>query len=173
MADEQDHYEALGVSPTSEFEVIKAAYRALMREDHPDALNVRAGGTARLNVPRGATSQTFVDVPAPMYDAIFRLNDPEPYMLQLLVDRVTGNGSASLKVGDFPVLSRSFQLSQFQATAAQPSLLSAPRLRTAALQDKPSQCMFVTSEYTQGSTAARLRSHFANRECPLSTHCGH
>jgi hypothetical protein len=80
-------------------------------------LNVRAGGTARLNVPRGATSQTFVDVPAPMYDAIFRLNDPEPYTLQLLVDRVTGNGTASLKVGDFPALSRSFQLSQFQANS--------------------------------------------------------
>lgn len=78
-------------------------------------LNVRAGGTARLNVPRGAVSQTFVDVPTPVYDAIFRANDPEPFTLQLLVDRRTGNGRASLKVGDFPVLSRSFQLSQFQS----------------------------------------------------------
>jgi hypothetical protein len=80
-------------------------------------LNVRAGGTARLNVPIGATSQTFVDVPAPVYDAIFRSVDPEPFTLQLLVDRVSGNGTASLKVGDFPVLSRSFQLSEFQANS--------------------------------------------------------
>jgi hypothetical protein len=81
------------------------------------SFSARAGGTARLNVPFGATSQTFVDVPAPIYDAIFRANDPEPFTLQLLVDRVTGNGSASLKVGDFPVLSRSFQLSQFQTNS--------------------------------------------------------
>lgn len=42
MAAEQDHYEVLGVSPKSEPEVIKAAYRAMMRKYHPDA----AAGTA-------------------------------------------------------------------------------------------------------------------------------
>ena len=78
-------------------------------------LNVRAGGTARLNVPFGAVSQTFIDVPAPVYAAIFRPDNPEPFTLQLLVDRRTGNGRASLRVGDFPILSRSFQLSQFQS----------------------------------------------------------
>lgn len=79
------------------------------------SLNVRPGETARLNVPFGATSQTSVDLPPPVYDAIFRHD--EPFTLQLLIDRVSGNGTASLKVGDFPVLSRTFQLSQFQANS--------------------------------------------------------
>lgn len=94
-------------------------------------LNVRAGGTARLNVPLGATSQTFVDVPAPVYEAIFRPNDPEPFTLQLLVDRVSGNGRASLKVGAFPVLSRSFQLSQFQANSGPPITAVGPTIANA------------------------------------------
>lgn len=79
------------------------------------SLNVRPGEMARLNVPFGATSQTSVDVPPPMYDAIFRHD--EPFTLQLLIDRISGNGTASLKVGDFPLLSKTFQLSQFQANS--------------------------------------------------------
>jgi len=78
-------------------------------------LNARVGGTARLNVPFGATSQTFVDVPAPMYAAIFRLTDPAPYTIRLLVDRISGTGRASLSVDGFAPLSRTFQLSDFQA----------------------------------------------------------
>lgn len=79
------------------------------------SLNVRPGEAARLNVPRGATSQTFVDLPPAMYDAIFRRD--EPFTIRLLIDRVSGEGTASLKVGDFPVLSRTFQLSEFQANS--------------------------------------------------------
>jgi hypothetical protein len=94
-------------------------------------LNVRPGGSARLNVPFGATSQTFVDLPAPVYEAIFRPDNPEPFTLQLLVDRVTGNGKASLKVGAFPVLSRSFQLSQFQANSGDPITAVGPAIANA------------------------------------------
>jgi hypothetical protein len=94
-------------------------------------VNVRADGTARLNVPFGATSQTFVAVPAPVYDAIFRPNDPEPFTLQLLVDRVTGNGRASMKVGDFPVLSRSFQLAEFQANSGPAITVLGPTIANA------------------------------------------
>jgi len=77
------------------------------------SLNVRPGETARLNVPFGATSPTSADLPPALYDAIFRHD--EPFTLQLLIDRKSGNGTASLKVGDFPILSRTFQLSQFKA----------------------------------------------------------
>lgn len=79
------------------------------------SLNVRPGETARLNVPFGATSQTSADLPPDMYDAIFRHD--EPFTLQLLIDRVSGNGTASLKVGDLPPLSKTFQLSQFLANS--------------------------------------------------------
>jgi hypothetical protein len=79
-------------------------------------LTSRAGGTARLQVPFGATSQTNIDVPPAMYDAIFRTDDPEAFTLGLLVDRKLGNATASLTVDGFPVLSRSFQLKDFQAT---------------------------------------------------------
>jgi hypothetical protein len=78
-------------------------------------INVRAGGTARLNVPFGAASQTFVELPGPMYNAIFRKTDPEPFTLQLLVDRITGTGRTSLMVEGFATLSRTFQLSDFKA----------------------------------------------------------
>ncbi len=78
-------------------------------------LTARAGGTARLQVPFGATSPTFVDVPPAMYYAIYRSDDPEAFTLGLLVDRVSGNATASLAVDGIPVLSRSFQLKDFQA----------------------------------------------------------
>lgn len=94
-------------------------------------LNVRPGGNARLNVPFGATSPTFVDLPGPVYDAIFRSDNPEPFTLQLLVDRITGNGSASLKVADFPVLSKSFQLSQFKANSGDPITAVGPAVANA------------------------------------------
>ena len=95
------------------------------------SLSARPGGTARLNVPFGATSPTSVDLPAPVYEAIFRPDNPEPFTLQLLVDRVTGNGNASLRVGDFPVLSRSFQLSQFQANSGDPITAVGPAIANA------------------------------------------
>jgi hypothetical protein len=69
-----------------------------------------------LNVPLGAASPTFVDLPPELYDAIYRDVDPEPFVLELEIDRVTGFGTASLKVGD-AVLSRNFVLSDFRANA--------------------------------------------------------
>jgi len=78
-------------------------------------INVRAGGVARLNVPFGATVQTFVEIPGPMYQAIFRKIDPEPFTLQLMIDRISGNGRASLLVEGFPTLTRTFMLADFKA----------------------------------------------------------
>ena len=68
-------------------------------------------------MPFGAAAQTFVELPGPMYQAIFRTDDPEPFTLQLIVDRISGNGRASLMVEGFPTLTRTFQLSNFTADA--------------------------------------------------------
>ena len=50
MSSFQDHYAVLGVAPTAEPEVIRAAYRVLAQRHHPDR-NTNADGSAmvRLN----------------------------------------------------------------------------------------------------------------------------
>lgn len=76
-------------------------------------LNVRADG-ARLNVVGSSVPPNLPNVPQDIYDAIFDPIDPQPFTLELVVDRITGVGQASLKVGEF-VVSHSFQFAAFKA----------------------------------------------------------
>jgi len=55
------------------------------------------GPAARMNV-RGIVGTAREEIPPATYDAIFAA-DPKPFTLQLIVDRISGKGSASFKCG--------------------------------------------------------------------------
>jgi hypothetical protein len=71
------HYEALGVSPTAEPEVIQGAYRALMRKYHPDA-----NGGAYSDARAKRINEAYATLSDPglraAYDAQRRAADPPP-----------------------------------------------------------------------------------------------
>ena len=75
-------------------------------------LQVR-GATARFNTPGASPFVNLPNMPQEVYDAIFNPTDPQPFTLELLVDRKTGRGEASLKVGD-AVFSRTFEFFVFK-----------------------------------------------------------
>ena len=66
------------------------------------------GATARLNVPGAIPPAGLSNIPQAVYDAIFNPEDPLPFTLELMLDRKTGAGRASLKAGDY-VISHDFQ----------------------------------------------------------------
>jgi hypothetical protein len=76
------------------------------------ALQVRGTG-ARLNVVGASAPPNLPNIPQAVYDAIFDPVDPQPFVLQILIDRVSGAGEASLKAGDW-VESVSFQSAAFR-----------------------------------------------------------
>lgn len=76
-------------------------------------LQVR-GAQARLNTPGASVPANLSDLPQEIYDAIFSPTDPQPFTLELLVDRKTGLGEASFKAGD-AVFSHTFQFADFKA----------------------------------------------------------
>ncbi len=71
---------------------------------------------ARLNTPGAATPAAFPNVPQEIYDAIFDEDDPQPFTLEMLVNRREGYGEASLKVGD-AVFSRTYEFAVFRANS--------------------------------------------------------
>lgn len=77
-------------------------------------INVRPGFIVRLNVPFGATAPTAMVLPQAVKDAIFSTSDPEPFTLELTMDRKQGTGTAKLLVAD-QVFSLSFTLADFLA----------------------------------------------------------
>jgi hypothetical protein len=90
------------------------------------SFQVRANA-ARLNVVGADPAPNLPNVPQAIYDAIFDQSDPQPFTLELLVDRITGEGKASLKVGD-AVFSHEFRFAAFKpdsgpvVTAVGPSI---------------------------------------------------
>ena len=84
-------------------------------------INVRPGFLVRLNVPFGSTEPTNMVLPQAVRDAIFSTTDPQPFTLELTMDRTNGTGNAKLTVGD-QVFSLPFILSDFLADGG-------PRLR--------------------------------------------
>ena len=100
------------------------------------SLQVR-GTSLRFNSPGGGPG---TDLPPEVYNEIFSLTDPQPFTLELLVDRINGAGKVSIKVGD-RVFSRNVTFAAFPAnsgpaiTAVGPSLgiVSAPG-QTASVQ---------------------------------------
>ena len=95
------------------------------------------GTSLRFNSPGGGPG---TDLPPEVYNEIFSLTDPQPFTLELLVDRINGAGKVSIKVGD-RVFSRNVTFAAFPAnsgpaiTAVGPSLgiVSAPG-QTASVQ---------------------------------------
>ena len=77
-------------------------------------INVRPGFLVRLSVPFGATQQTAMVLPQAVKDAMFSTADPQPFTLELTMDRVKGEGSAKLTVGD-DVFTLPFILADFSA----------------------------------------------------------
>ena len=76
-------------------------------------LQVR-GATARLNTPGASVPGNLPFLPQELYDAIFSPTNPQPFTLELLVDRKTGRGEASLKIGE-TVYSHQFEYLDFKA----------------------------------------------------------
>ena len=77
-------------------------------------INVRPGFVVRLNVPFGAAAPTAMVLPQAVKDAMFSASDPEPFTLELTMDRKEGTGTAKLTVAD-QVFSLPFVLSEFLA----------------------------------------------------------
>lgn len=75
-------------------------------------LQVR-GAAARYNTPGASPFVNLPNMPQEVYDEIFDPIDPQPFTLELLVDRKTGHGESSLKVGD-AVFSRTFEFFVFR-----------------------------------------------------------
>jgi hypothetical protein len=77
-------------------------------------VNVRPDFLVRFGVPLGSTEPARVVLPQPVKDAIFSTTDPQPFTIELTIDRVHGTGTAKLMVID-QVFSVPFVLSDFRA----------------------------------------------------------
>ena len=71
------------------------------------SLQVR-GTTARLNAVGAIPMAGLPNVPQAVYDAILNPENPQPFTLELKLDRKSGVGTATLKVGDYYSLSHNF-----------------------------------------------------------------
>ena len=81
-------------------------------------LQVRAGN-ARLNAPGVTPPLNLDNLDSATYNRIFRENGPAQFTLTFLVDRSTGKGTATIKVGDV-VVSKQSDLTVFKATSGEP-----------------------------------------------------
>ena len=77
-------------------------------------VNVRPNQVVRLNVPFGSVETRNTVLPQAVKDAIFSTTDPQPFTLELTIDRRDGTGTAKLMVID-QVFSLSFHLADFVA----------------------------------------------------------
>ena len=77
-------------------------------------VNVRPNQLVRLNVPFGSVETTNMVLPQAAKDAIFSTTNPQPFTLELTIDRTKGKGTAKLTVAD-QVYSLTFTLSDFVA----------------------------------------------------------
>jgi hypothetical protein len=77
-------------------------------------VNVRPGFLVRFGVPFGSVDTARVVLPDSIKQAIFSTTDPQPFTIELIVNRVRGTGLAKLKVAD-QVFSVPFVLSDFLA----------------------------------------------------------
>jgi hypothetical protein len=73
------------------------------------------GPAARMNV-RGIEGSAKVEIPPPTYDAIFSVTDPQPFTLELLIDRTSGTGTATFRCGG-TVLPKDVTFSAFKANS--------------------------------------------------------
>ena len=77
-------------------------------------VNVRPNQLVRLNVPFGSVETRNMVLPQAVKDAIFSTTDPQPFTIELTIDRKAGTGTVKLMVID-QVFSLSFTLADFLA----------------------------------------------------------
>lgn len=77
-------------------------------------VNVRPNQLVRLNVPFGSVETRNMVLPQAVRNAIFSTTDPQPFTLELTIDRKLGKGTAKLTVID-QVFSLNFTLADFVA----------------------------------------------------------
>jgi hypothetical protein len=82
-------------------------------------INVRPNQLVRLNVPFGSVETANMVLPQDVKDAIFSTTDPQPFTLELTIDRKQGKGTAKLTVID-QVFSLDFTLADFVADGGPP-----------------------------------------------------
>lgn len=91
------------------------------KEDLPDqprvftTVNVRPGFLVRLNVPFGSVEPTNTVLPTDVKNMIFSTTNPQPFTLELTIDRTTGTGQVELAVRGKTVGPLSFHLADFLA----------------------------------------------------------
>jgi len=76
-------------------------------------LQVRDGGV-RLNLPGAKPALDLENLEQDRFEAVFDPDDPAPITLELLVDRISGRGEASVQIGDFPKVSGSSMFKDFK-----------------------------------------------------------
>lgn len=79
-------------------------------------LQIREGGV-RLNMPGSDPALNLPNMEQDRFDAIFDQQNPAPIMLELLVDRTTGTGQGTIKIGDFPAVSKTATFRDFKANS--------------------------------------------------------
>lgn len=77
-------------------------------------MNVRPNQIVRFQIPFGSVEPRNVVLPQAVKDAIFSTTDPQPFTIELTIDRVEGTATAKLMVID-QVFSLDFTLSDFLA----------------------------------------------------------
>jgi len=100
---------------------------------------VRANG-ARLNVVGASAQANQLNVPQEVYDAVFDPIDPQPFTLELLIDRVSGVSWAALKIGNWTA-SHTFLPAAFLANSG-PSITAVGV--SVAISNAPGQTASVT-----------------------------
>ena len=76
-------------------------------------INVRPGFVVRLQVPFGAVETTNTTLSQEIKDLIFSTTDPQPFTIELTIDRKNGTGQSKLTVGDKVVGPLFFHLDGF------------------------------------------------------------
>ena len=77
-------------------------------------VNARPNQLVRFQVPFGSVEPTNTVLPQAVKDAIYSTTDPQPFTIELTIDRKLGTGTAKLMVID-QVFSLSFTLADFRA----------------------------------------------------------
>lgn len=77
-------------------------------------VNARPNQVVRFQVPFGSVEPANMVLPQAVKDAIYSTTDPQPFTIELTIDRKLGKGTAKLTVID-QVFSLSFRLSDFLA----------------------------------------------------------
>ena len=77
-------------------------------------VNARPNQVVRFQIPFGSVESRNVVLPQAVKDAIYSTTDPQPFTIELTIDRKTGTGTAKLMVID-QVFSLSFTLADFLA----------------------------------------------------------